>query len=144
MSTEMFAGTWELVSSEMRTSSGEIHYPLGKNCQGRLMFDREGNFSAQLMQPERPKFASDDILRGTDAEIRTAYQGYVGFWSRIEVDEANKKFTYNVEGSLFPNWIGHENIRYYEIEGDRMTLKTPPFLVAGNEIVGVLVWNRIA
>ncbi|MEO8494134.1 MAG: lipocalin-like domain-containing protein [Planctomycetota bacterium] len=143
MSTAQFAGTWNLVSSEMRTSTGEIHYPLGKDCQGRMIFDTEGNFSAQLMRTERPKFASDDLLRGTDEEIRTAYQGYVAFWSKIHVDEAKKEATYEVEGSLFPNWIGHSNLRFYEFEGDRMILKTPAFTMAGQEITGVLIWERV-
>jgi hypothetical protein len=51
--------------------------------------------------------------------------------------------TYVVEGSLFPNWIGHRNLRYYEFEGNRLTLKTLAFLMAEQEVTGVLVWERI-
>ena len=143
MSIAQFAGSWKLVSSEMRTSSGAIHYPLGENCEGRMIFDELGNFSAQLMRPDRPAFASDDLLRGTDAEIRTAYQGYVAFWSRITIDEEKQEATYEVEGSLFPNWLGHQNLRYYEFEGNRMILRTPPFTMAAEEVTGVLIWERL-
>jgi hypothetical protein len=143
MSTALFAGTWNLVSSEMRASSGEILYPLGEDCAGRITFDSAGNFAAQLMRRDRPQFASGDIVRGTDDEIRAAYQGYVAFWSKIIVDEAKKEITYEVEGSLFPNWIGHSNLRHYEFQGNRMTLKTPPFVMAGRELTGVLVWERV-
>jgi len=143
MSTAQFAGAWKLISSEMRTSNGEIHYPLGEDCEGRMIFDAAGNFSAQLMRPGRPDFASDDLLRGTDEEIRTAYQGFVAFWSKISVDDAKKEVSYEVEGSLFPNWIGHKNLRHFEFEGDRMTLKTPPFTMGGQEITGVLIWERV-
>lgn len=142
MGLAQFAGTWKLISSEMRTSDGKILYPLGEDCVGRIIFDAEGNFSAQLMRPGRPEFASGDLLRGTDEEIRAAYQGYVAFWSKIELDEDNRQFTYEVEGSLFPNWIGHSNLRYYEFEGDRVTFKTPAFLMAGQELTGVLIWER--
>ena len=143
MTIAFFAGAWNLVSSEMRSSSGDVQYPLGENCQGRLIVDLEGNFTAQLMQPGRSPFAGEDLMRGTDQEIRAAYQGFVSFWAKIEIDEAAKEINYVVEGSLFPNWIGHRNLRHYEFEGDRLTLKTPPFLMAEQELVGVLIWERL-
>jgi hypothetical protein len=143
MTIAPFTGAWKLISSEMRSSSGEVQYPLGEDCAGRLIVDSAGNFTAQLMRPDRPEFASGDVVRGTDEEIRTAYQGFVAFWAKIEVDEEKKEMTYVVEGSLFPNWIGHRNLRYYEFEGNRLTLKTPAFLMAEQEVTGVLVWERI-
>ncbi len=143
MTTVPFAGTWSLVRSEMQVTGGEACYPLGENCQGRLMVDAQGNFAVQLMRPERPRFASDDILRGTDEELRDAYQGYVAFWSKLTIDPALNVITYQVEGSLFPNWVGHENLRYFELNGDCLTLKTPPFLMAEREVTGVLIWQRL-
>jgi hypothetical protein len=143
MTIAPFTGAWKLISSEMRSSSGEVQYPLGEDCAGRLIVDSAGNFTAQLMRPDRPEFASGDVVRGTDEEIRTAYQGFVTFWAKIEVDEEKKEMTYVVEGSLFPNWIGHRNLRYYEFEGNRLTLRTPAFLMAEQEVTGVLVWERI-
>jgi hypothetical protein len=144
MSTASFTGSWKLISSEMRSSGGDVQYPLGEDCEGRLVIDADGNFSAQLMRPGRPEFASGDIVRGTDEEIRAAYQGYVAFWAKIEVDEAKKEFTYDVEGSLFPNWIGHRNLRYYQFDGNRLTLSTPAFLMAQQEVTGVLIWERVS
>ena len=144
MSRSQFAGTWRLVSSEMRTSSGQLHYPLGQDCAGNLIFDLDGNFSAQRMRVDRPEFASGDIVRGTTDEIKAAYEGYVAFWAKSEVDEAKHELTYVIKGSLFPNWVGHTNLRYYEFEGNRLTLRTPSFLMAGEETVGVLVWERIS
>ena len=144
MSDAPFAGSWKLISSEMRTSTGEVHFPLGADCMGRLMVDDEGNFSVQLMRPDRPQFSSGDIVRGTDDEVRAAYQGYIAFWSKIEIDTVKQVMTYQVEGSLFPNWVGHNNLRHYEFDGDRLTLTTPAFLMAEQEVMGVLVWERIS
>jgi hypothetical protein len=144
MSKASFTGAWKLLSSEMRTSGGEVQYPLGKDCAGRLVVDADGNFSAQLMRRDRPQFANDDVVRGTDDEIRAAYQGYVSFWSQMEVDEIKKEITYVVEGSLFPNWLGHRNLRYYQFDDNRLTLKTPAFLMAEQEVTGVLIWERIS
>ena len=145
MSQSFFPGMWKLISSEMRTSTGEVFYPLGQDSTGTLMLDSSGHLSAHLMRLGRPEFASGDILRGTDEEIKTAYQGYVAFWGIYRVDETRREMTYLVEGSLFPNWIGHENLRYYEFSDDQqaLTLRTPQFLAAGKEIVGILIWQRL-
>lgn len=143
MSTNPFVGAWKLLSSEMRTSTGEVLYPLGPDCAGSLLFDASGVLSANLMRPDRPPFASGDILRGTDEEIRAAYQGYVAFWGNYKFDEAKRELTYVITGSLFPNWVGHTNLRFYEFEENRLTFRTPPFLMAGTELVGVLIWERV-
>jgi hypothetical protein len=143
MSKDLFVGTWKLLSSEMRTSTGEVLYPLGEDCAGLLIFDAAGTLSAHLMRQGRPNFVSGDLLRGTDDEIKAAYQGYVGFWGNYEVDEAKREMTYVITGSLFPNWVGHKNLRYYEFDADRLTLRTPQFLMAGTEMAGVLIWQRV-
>jgi len=70
-----FAGTWRLVSYESRDSAGKVEYPWGRDAIGRLSYDARNNMSAMLMKPGRPLFASQDLRRGTDAEVRAAYLG---------------------------------------------------------------------
>jgi len=143
MSQEQFLGTWKLVSSEL-VSDDDVIYPLGKNCQGIITFDEAGKLSGQMMNPDRPKFASNDMLRGTPEEIQFAYQGYVAFWANYTVDEQKGTMSYTVEGSLFPNWVGHHQDRHYSIDGNRLTLKMSPLSLGGKEnVVGVLVWERL-
>ncbi|MBE3087728.1 MAG: lipocalin-like domain-containing protein, partial [Chloroflexi bacterium] len=57
-------GTWRLVSFESRTAGGEIRHQLGRAPRGQLLYDAAGHMSAQLMDPERPQFASGDPTRG--------------------------------------------------------------------------------
>ena len=143
MSRQQFLGTWKLVSSEMVTEK-DVIYPLGKNCQGIITFDGAGKLNGQMMNADRPKFASNDMLRGTPEEIQVAYQGYVAFWANYTVDEQKGVMSYTVEGSLFPNWVGHHQDRHYSIDGNRLTLKTSPLSLGGKEnVVGVLVWQRL-
>lgn len=143
MSDNPFAGTWKLIRSETRTSGGDVFYPLGEDCKGRIFFDADGNLSAQLMQAERPQFASDDMMQGTPEEIIAAYKGYVSFWGAYRFDPDAKELRYVIEGSLYPNWVGHENLRFYEFAGNRLTFKTPRFPMAGEEIEAVLIWERL-
>ena len=140
---EKFAGTWKLVSLESR-SEDEAFQPLGQDCKGILFLDARGALSVQLMNPMRPHFASGDNLDGTDDEIRAAYQGFLASWGRYSVDEAEGKLRYRVEGSLFPNWVGSDQERSYELKDDRLTFTTPQTVVRGKPTVSVLIWERVA
>src|SRR5437870_12915730 len=62
-------GTWRLISYEARDSEGRVHYPLGENVSGLLIYDGGGNMSAHVMRNDRPLFAAKDPARGTDAEL---------------------------------------------------------------------------
>ena len=136
------AGVWRLVSSEFRTSSGAVMYPLGEDALGQAIFTESGYMSGQLMRRDRPAFASGDQASGTDAEVQAALQGYVAYYGRCEVDVEGGTLTTHVEGSMFPNWVGGEQVRFYELSGDRLVLKTTPIPLGDEEITGVLIWDR--
>jgi len=135
-------GVWRLVSSEFRTTSGKVIYPLGEDAIGQAIFTRSGYMSAQLMRPGRPAFASGDQAGGTDQEIRAALQGYAAYYGQCEIDEENKTLVTRVEGSLFPNWVGSRQLRYYELSGSQLILKTTPIAFGEEEFTGVLTWER--
>ena len=65
-------GTWRLVSSEGRSSAGDVSRPYGDGPVGLLLYGPDGYMSATLMRPHRPPFASGDRLRGTPEEVRLA------------------------------------------------------------------------
>ena len=144
MSKEKLIGTWNLKAWEIRLEDGSVHHPMGDDAKGVLRLDPSGMLIAHLMKPGRPAFADNDILRGTPEEIVPAFQGYIAFWGDFVVDESINQITYTVEGSLFPNWIGHDQIRTWEFDGETLHLKTPPALVGGQTGVNVLVWERIS
>jgi hypothetical protein len=43
-------GSWSLVRWEERGSDGSVHYPLGEDAIGQLMYDHEGRMSARRMR----------------------------------------------------------------------------------------------
>ena len=45
--------------------------------------------------------------------------------------------------SLYPNWRGADQKRFYEFSGNRYSIKTPPMRTGEVEIVSVLVWERV-
>ncbi|MFC1857900.1 lipocalin-like domain-containing protein, partial [Thermodesulfobacteriota bacterium] len=137
-----FVGTWSLASSEFRLSDGQVVYPLGEEATGILSYDAEGYMSAQLMRSERPVFASDNPLGGAPKEIKAAFEGYVAYFGTYEIKEEKKTVIHHVAGSWFPNWVGSDQIRYFEFSGNRLTLTTPPISFGDLTLTGLLVWER--
>ena len=128
--SERFIGTWKLVSFEMR-SDDQVTYPLGKDPVGYLIYSHEGYMAASLMASKRQRFSSVDILKATTEEIIAAYGTYVAYCGKYEVTE--DKVTHLVEVSLFPNWVGGKQERFYKLEGDELILSTPPMIVGGKQ-----------
>lgn len=137
-------GSWKLVSSEMRKSNGEIVYPLGKNAQGSIIYTKSGRFSAQVMSAERPSFVSGDPFNGTAEEIETSFKGVVSYYGTYVHDNENGLVEHHVEGSLFPNWEGQVQKRFFELIGNQLNITSAPVLLGGGgEIVVALVWERV-
>src|SRR5210317_1509977 len=117
------AGVWSLVSSEFRTSSGNVIYPLGEDALGQAIFTESGYMSGQLMRQGRPAFASGDQASGTPEEVQTALQGYVAYYGKCDVDVEQQTLTTHVEGSMYPNWVGSQQVRFYELSDTQLILK---------------------
>ena len=136
-------GTWRLVSYEARTSSGEIRYPFGQHAVGQLFYDLNGNMSAHVMRLDRPAFASDDSGSGIDVEVRAAFEGHTSYFGTYTIDPSARTVTHHVHGASYPNWMGHDQIRYYHIDGPHLLLSTPPIPDRGESLEYTLTWERI-
>lgn len=137
------AGAWRLLSSEFRTSRGDVIYPLGEDAGGQCILTKEGYMSGQLMRRDRPLFAAGNQAAGTPEEIKAALEGYVSYYGPFDIDPARQQLTTHVEGSLFPNWIGEDQVRFYELTENRLTLRTPPIPLGDDEVTGYLIWERL-
>jgi Lipocalin-like domain len=139
---DALVGTWRLVSYEGRAADGHVTLDYGPTPQGRLMYDSGGRVSIHLMRPDRSRFSSGDFLRATPEELREAFDGYFGYYGRYTVDEKAGAVTHHVEGAAYPNYIGTDQRRLFTLEGDRLTLRTPPERAAGADVVYTIVWQR--
>ena len=136
-------GTWRLARYEARTASGEIRYPLGRHVMGQLFYDARGNMSAHVMRIDRTAFASDDSGAGTDAEVRAAFEGHVSYFGTYTIDPSARTVIHHVRGASYPNWVGHDQIRYYRFDGPHLVLSSPPILDRGESLEYTLTWERI-
>ena len=99
---------------------------------GRLSYDRAGNMSGLGMPsglPEREREAGSRLTGG------------FAYWGKVTVDDEKKVVIHHVEGSpLMPSWVGGDNIRSYEFEGNllRLSIKN-----ASGRTTATLTWRRL-
>jgi hypothetical protein len=105
------------------------------------MYSEDGYMSVAIMSTNRPKFASGDLWGGTTEEKVAAADTYVSYCGKYEVQA--DKVIHHIDVSFFPNWSGDDQTRFFKFEGDRLSLSTPPFLVAGIQQTAHLIWERV-
>src|SRR5215471_16053162 len=142
MSTNALVGVWRLLSFEARASSGEVSYPLGRDAVGLLLYGPEGHMAVSVTRGDRAHFKSANIWEAASpVEKLAAFDSYSSYCGRYEVMQ--DKIIHHIELSLFPNWSGQSQERYFEFAGDRLTLRTPPTMVGGVEQIAVAIWQRM-
>ena len=96
------------------------------------MFDADGNFSAQLMNPDRQDGNPD---------------GYIANWGEYEVDEEQQTFTLNFVGSVQPATVGLRTVRHVSFKDDTASVavfNTDPHVVDGLEEQTFITWERLS
>jgi Lipocalin-like domain len=134
-------GHWALVSLEVMNGS-EIESPMGHDVAGVLSYNQAGHMAVQIMQGDRPRFATEDVASGTYAELSAALTGYTAYFGTYSVDESTATVTHHVTGSLFPNWVGTKQRRQIVLHGDQLTLSSSPILFKGQMRVFRAIWRR--
>jgi hypothetical protein len=122
---EQIVGTWKYVSVDNVRPDGTRVPLFGPEPQGRVAFDRHGNYVLITSRAGQPNFASGDRNRGTDAEYKAVVQGSIAHFGRYEVSEADKTIIFHIETSTFPNWNGIDQKRPFSITGDELKWVTP-------------------
>lgn len=133
-----FIGTWELVSCDMLSIEGKN---LGKwNAKGRLIYNDKGYMSAQLMGLDRPIFKAGKLDEGTIEEIKKAFIECGSYYGTYEIDKEKKRVIHHIESSLFPNWEGTDQERFFKFSDDLLELRA---LIPEEEIEYILVWKHL-
>lgn len=143
MSSNTIVGAWRLISFEFRKEDNSIIHPFGKEARGSFIYTESGRFSGQLMRKDRAKFVIPDQMQGTSEEIEASYKGSISYFGTYEVDIENGAIIHFVEGSIFPNMEGTQQIRFFELHARQLLLRTPPFNVGGERATGIIIWERV-
>jgi hypothetical protein len=135
-------GTWRLESWVSLVGDGTEALPMGPSPEGLLAYAPDGTMLTAFGQAERALFGTDDVTGGTADERSAAFESFIAYGGRYELDGSTVIHT--VEVSLFPNWIGTTQRRHWEVDeaGDRLTLVSPPISVGGQTRSQRLVWRH--
>ena len=140
--SDQLIGTWQLLSWQYTNEHGQVVNYFGEDPRGILMYDIHGNMNAQLSRTDRTLFQSPAINGGTAAETFAAFHSYIAYFGTYS-EPAPGEVVHHVTGSLFPNWVTRNELRYATIAGDVLTLNTPPVPVSGGSIVFTLRWKKV-
>ena len=99
-------GTWENVSTVNIAADGTKTDAWGPHGIGSLIFESNGRFAVVNVNPDVPKFKSNNRLQGTPEENKAAIAGSTAFFGTYSV--ADNIVTLKVEGSTYPNQTGTE------------------------------------
>jgi hypothetical protein len=98
--------------------------------------------SLQLAKDPRPTFA-DGYSKATAEEMKNALEAYVAMFGPYSLDEEKCVVTHHVLGCNYPDMIGTNQVRPFELSGDTLTLKPAPFELNGVMHTRRLVLERV-
>ncbi len=135
-------GTWELVSREDRTASGEkrVEPSLGDDPVALLYYDRSGHFAAQFMKRDRS--SSSNVVSAAGANNSRAIGGYDAYFGTYTVNDAEGTVTQRLQGCLAPENVGIVLTRAMSVENDRLTIALQT-TVQGETVTRTLTWRRM-
>ena len=135
-------GTWKLLAWRRIAADGTVTHPIGDDAGGLLVYTANGRMIVQLVASGRPELDSSDPLGG-DVEVRARlYSTCLAYFGTYELRDDT--VLHRIEMSLYPGWSGDGQERYYSVEGDELTLRTPPMTGANAGTVNELAWRREA
>jgi hypothetical protein len=134
-------GTWKMLSwTRELTASGQKSDALGPNPNGWINYSRDGRMMVVVVRSDRKTPAA---LVPTDPERIALYSSMLAYAGTYTVDD--EKVTHNIDISWNQTWTGTNQVRFYKIEGNRLTLKGAPAkdAVDGLESVYTVVWEKV-
>jgi hypothetical protein len=130
-------GVWPLLSIKVEfIDTGELADVYGPRPSGFLIFTGSGRMMAIVTAGDRgpPETQSDR------AALFDEMMAYTGNY-RIEDD----KFVTSVDVAWHPVWNGTDQPRFFQLEGDVLTITTPQQTrpkYDNRPVRGILVWHR--
>jgi hypothetical protein len=127
-------GTWKMISNRIRMEdTGEEFDLFGADPRGVITFAPNGRMTAILTTAER-------ISPASEADCKTLIMGMCAYAGRFSIHDDHVVIDPDVM------WLPYaRQIRYFELEGDRLILRTPVQelpIRPGRLLRNTIVWER--
>jgi hypothetical protein len=119
----------------------KVAEPFGPHPQGMLIYTKDGTMSGHLMAASRPPSRSNIPLRANSEEKIVAFDTYLGYCGTYE--QQGDHVIHHVTTSLFPNWVGTDQVRVMQLDGNILTLTIPPATGKGKTRTVQITWRRL-
>ena len=139
--SKSLVGTWRVTSFSMTTlETNEVSRPFGENPIGYLQYSPGGHMVVFLSAAEMPKAGPPY----SDADRAVIHSRIIGAYAGTYTVDGNK-VTHHIVASWRPEWVGGDQIRFAELSGDKLTIKTAPLAsgLTGKQIVATLTFERV-
>ena len=142
-SKNALVGTWKLVSAKDTTERGEVRDAFGQNPTAFLTYTADGRMMAIITVDGRKPLSTPDYISAPAEERAEALATFVAYAGRYTF--AGDKVIHHVEAAWIQNYVKTDQVRFIvKLQGNRLTLRTPPFLKRGSLVNQELVWERIS
>ncbi|UVC11456.1 lipocalin-like domain-containing protein [Rhizobium sp. TH2] len=135
-------GVWMIRSFIMHdVETGEQFEPWGERPGGTLVLSDSGRMFAIITADGREP-------PSTDAEQAHAYRNMLSYTGPYRIDPPNELVT-TVDIAWHAPWIGTEQRRYCEMQGETLVLTSAPLAMPGKDgqarhVLAVVEWTREA
>jgi hypothetical protein len=141
--TAGITGTWQVTSvSILWLDTNEATHPYGEHPIGYVQYSPGGHMVVFLSVGDLKPAAGATY---TDAERINLYNGiFAAYAGTYRVD--GNKLTHHVTASWLPEWIGTDQTRYVEVEGNKLVIKTAVLKIpsaAAREYVATVAFERV-
>ena len=133
---KQLSGSWKLTSWTIQVIDGEAAQPFGPTPKGRAVFTPDGFSAFMIARPDRKPATND----ADSAALLKSLMVYTG---KFTID--GDKLTTNVDLSWNEILTGTAQVRFFKLEGDKLSLRTAEQASAvypGKKVVGSLTWER--
>ena len=134
---KQIVGVWSLVSTINTSKDGVVTKgtSFGPNPNGRMFFTSSGHYASVNTNPNLPKFASGNRMKGTAEEYKAVVHGSIASFGTYSVSPDGKVLTLRQEGGTWAVRNGTEEKRALAIAGDEMKYTTQATIGGVSELV---------
>ncbi|MFF2961022.1 lipocalin-like domain-containing protein [Streptomyces sp. NPDC057963] len=138
-------GAWLLSSVAIVDVSGRtLEHPLGQRPTGLITYTADGHMSVSVLNPDLDSepAAEPESTDSVDSATLLRTSPYLGYAGTYEV--TGDRVVHHLHIASLRPWVGTQQERRWEVEGDRLTLFPPNEGIGEDARAPRLVWHRPA
>src|SRR6476646_3895829 len=132
---KQLVGSGRLTSWVIQVVGGEASEPFGPNPKGRAVFTPNGYVAFIIVGANRKPATNND-------ETAALLKSLLVYTGKFTID--GDKFTTKVDMSGNELLTGQDQVRFFKLEGDRLSIRTAEqvsVIYPGKKVVGALTWG---